>query len=182
MPRRRAFSLRGFVPAYVWAAASHVMGVWKLRAYLQVLPPVADRDKRITLGDDFVLHGEHPPTWRGRGHRALLEQGAARAHRLDRGRDVYNAFLLFAPDPLHLAIDLLRRGHAARRIHVDDDGLDGIVIGKFLKLRDDLFRRENYAIEIDDSNLGPEAGKRFFIVPAKAQVDQRKDGDYEQRT
>ena len=32
------------------------------------------------------------------------------------------------------------------------------------------FRRENYAVELDNGNLRPEAGKRFFIMAAKTQI------------
>ncbi len=64
---------------------------------------------------------------------------------------------------------------------MNDDGLDGIVIGKLLELGDDLLGRENYAIEFNHANLGPEAGKRFFIPAAETQVHQRKHTHHEQR-
>ena len=64
---------------------------------------------------------------------------------------------------------------------MNDDGFDGIVIGKLLQLGDDLFGGKNHAIEIDDGNLGTEAGKRFFRIPAaKTHVDQREHTDGEQ--
>src|SRR5271169_2697311 len=59
---------------------------------------------------------------------------------------------------------------------MDDDGLDGIVIGKLLELGDYLLGRKNYAIEFNDSNLGAEAGKRLIIAGAKTQIDERKHG------
>src|SRR6266446_1616066 len=64
---------------------------------------------------------------------------------------------------------------------MDDDGLDGVVIGKLLELLDDLLGRENYAIEFNHGNPGSEAGKRFFILAAKAQEHQREHCDDEQR-
>src|SRR6266403_2529933 len=64
---------------------------------------------------------------------------------------------------------------------MDDDGLDGVVIGKLLELLDDLLGRENYAIEFNHGNPGPEAGKRFFIPAAKTQEHQREHCDDEQR-
>src|ERR1700730_7141821 len=64
---------------------------------------------------------------------------------------------------------------------MDDDGLDGIVIGKLLKLWNDLLGRENYAIEFHHGNPGPKAGKRLFILAAETQENQRKHCDDEQR-
>ena len=60
---------------------------------------------------------------------------------------------------------------------MNNDGLDGIVIGKLLELGHDLLGRENYAIEFDHGDLGAEAGKRFFVAAAaKAKVDKSDDG------
>src|SRR6267378_7249132 len=64
---------------------------------------------------------------------------------------------------------------------MNDDGFDGIVLGELLKLWNDLLGRENYAIEFNHGNPGPEAGKRFFILAPKTQVHQRKDSHHEQR-
>ena len=64
---------------------------------------------------------------------------------------------------------------------MNDDGLHGIIIGKLLKLGDDLLGRENYAIEFNHRNPGAEAGKRFFIPAAKTEIYQRKHGHHEQR-
>ncbi len=63
---------------------------------------------------------------------------------------------------------------------MNDDGLDGIVIGKLLELGDDLLGRKNYAIQLNHGDLGAEAGKRFFLRTAKTQIDQRKHGHREQ--
>src|SRR5580704_6516393 len=64
---------------------------------------------------------------------------------------------------------------------MNNDGLDGVVVGKLLKLGDDLLGRENHAIEFDDSNLGTEAGKRLLILAAETQVHQSKYRRHEQR-
>ncbi len=64
---------------------------------------------------------------------------------------------------------------------MNDDGLDGIVIGKLFQLGDDLLGRENYAVQFNHRDLGAEARKRFFIPAAETQIDQRKHRHHEQR-
>src|SRR5208283_4562266 len=63
---------------------------------------------------------------------------------------------------------------------MNDDGLNGIVIGKLFKLGNDLLGRKNHAVKFNHGNLGAETGKRFFIVAAKTQIHQRKHRDHEQ--
>ena len=64
---------------------------------------------------------------------------------------------------------------------MNDDGFDGIVVGKLFELGNDLLGREDYAVEFDDANLGAEAGKGIFIGSAKAHIYQRKDRSDKQR-
>src|SRR5258708_39979306 len=72
---------------------------------------------------------------------------AARAHGLNGN---HNALLLLVADTLDLAINLFRRGHtAARRVDVQNDGLDGRVVAKLLELSDHRLRRKNHAVKID---------------------------------
>ena len=61
---------------------------------------------------------------------------------------------------------------------MDDDGLDGTVVGELLQLRNDLLGREDHAFQIDDGDLVPEPGECFLIMATETQVNQREDGDH----
>ena len=81
---------------------------------------------------------------------------AAGAHGFDRS---HNVFLLLVADAFDLAVNFFRRSHsAAGRIHVDDDGFDGIVIAKFLDLLHHRAGIENDAFQFDHANLVPKTG------------------------
>ena len=95
-----------------------------------------------------------------------------------------NALLLLVADALDLAVNLFRRSHAAaRRVHVDDDGLDGVIVGEFLQLLHDDLGRKNHALEIHYSDLVAKAGERgLAVIPVvHGDVDQREDGENEEK-
>src|SRR5450432_1564830 len=104
---------------------------------------------------------------------------AAGAHGFNRGHD---ALLLLVADALDFAIDFFRRSHAAaRRIHVNNDRLDGIVVGKTLQLADDFVGIKNHAVEINDADLvseGVEPG--LLLVRVHCNINQSKDGQHKE--
>src|SRR5882724_2034411 len=113
----------------------------------------------------------------GRGRDVV---SAAGAHGFDRG---YNVFLLLIADAFDLAVDLFRRSHTAtRRIDMNNDGFDGVVIAEFLNL---LYHRagvENDAFQFDHANLVPKTGTQRGVVSTcmQGEIDQRKHGQHEE--
>src|SRR5207249_6561362 len=104
--------------------------------------------------------------------------GAARAHAFNGGD---YALLLFVAKALDGAINFFGSGYsAARRIHVDDDRLDGIILAEFLELGNDRARIKNNSFEVHDADLVTEAMKRgAFPAGMEHKVDQREDCQYE---
>ena len=90
-------------------------------------------------------------------------------------------FLLLA-NALHFAINLFRRRHAsARRIHVQNDGLDRRIVAKLLQLPDDWLWRQNHAIEIDHADAVAKAAEPGFAAArVQRQIDQGKHGQHEE--
>jgi len=75
-------------------------------------------------------------------------------------------FLLLIADAFDLAVDLFRRSHTAtRRIDMNNDGFDGVVIAEFLNL---LYHRagvENDAFQFDHANLVPKLARSEALSP-----------------
>ena len=62
--------------------------------------------------------------------------------------DDHDALFLHVADALDFAINFFRRSHAtARRIYMNDDGFDGIVIAELLELSDDSFGIQDDAFQ-----------------------------------
>src|SRR5207237_10683888 len=86
-------------------------------------------------------------------------------------------------DASHLARDLFRSCCAAsRRIHVQDDGFDGIVIGEFLQPLDGLLSINDDAFQVHDANFVAMATVfGILLAGADAEVNQRKDREEEEK-
>src|SRR6185503_20022720 len=98
---------------------------------------------------------------------------AARANCLDRRDDV---FLLLVANALDLAIDFFGRGHAtAGRVHVDDDGLDRVVISQLAQLFHRFRGAEDDTVEIDDTDLIAEEA-RLLSTCMEGEKHQREHG------
>src|SRR6202034_2765389 len=89
---------------------------------------------------------------------------------------------LLAADALDFAINLLRRSHAAAgRVHMNNNGLDGRVLGKLLELANHRLRRQNHAVEIDHADAIAEAGHAGVgSTRMQRDVDQREYGQHEE--
>src|ERR1700682_5611414 len=105
--------------------------------------------------------------------------GTTGTHGLDRD---HNALLFLLTDAPDLAINLFRRSHtAAGRVDVENDGLDGRVVAKFLELSDHRLRRKNYAVKIDYADAVAEAPNAGFATSCmQRKVDQREHRQHEE--
>ena len=93
----------------------------------------------------------------------------------------HHRLLVLVADPQNLAIDFLGgRRSAAGRVHVDDDRLDGAVIGKLVQLLDDLLGIDDDAFQVDHADLVAKAAEAVFLLRADGEVDQGKDSDEEE--
>ena len=64
---------------------------------------------------------------------------------------------------------------------MEDDGLDGIVVGEPLKLRDHRLGLDDDALDVDHANLIAETAKGFLsLSSAQAQVNQREHRENEE--
>src|SRR5579864_380320 len=123
-------------------------------------------DYATVVGIDFISRG-----------RNVI--GAAGPNRLDRGNDV---LLLFVTDALDLAVNLLRCGDSAPRgIHVDDDGLDGIIISKFAQLLDGFARVSDHALQVHNSDLvAKSVNSGLLAARMQRDINQAEHGQYKE--
>ena len=64
---------------------------------------------------------------------------------------------------------------------MQDDGLDGVVVGEFLELGDHRLGLDDHAFEVDDADLVAEAAEGLVsLSAAQAHVNKRKDGQHEE--
>src|SRR5205085_8903636 len=97
---------------------------------------------------------------------------AARAYGLYGGDD---ALLVLLADALHRFIDLFRSGHAAARsVHVQHDGLDGIVFAKLLEFLRDGLRLNDHAFQIDNADLVAEGELGVLAVTVRSDDQERE--------
>src|SRR5262249_38082590 len=100
------------------------------------------------------------------------------SHRLNGRGDI---FFLLITDALDFAVDFLRRSNpATRRIYMDDDRLDGIVVGQLAQLIHSFCGTQDDSVEIDDTDLLPEQACPLAGCAAENQKHQRKHGQNEE--
>src|SRR5207302_9667823 len=106
--------------------------------------------------------------------------GAARPDGFD---GCYDALILFVADTLALTVNLFGGGYASpRRVDMQDDGFDGVVVTIFLELVDYGFRVQDDALEVDNCDLVAEAaGKGSLLSAAQGNVDQRENRQNEEK-
>src|SRR5581483_9829986 len=88
--------------------------------------------------------------------------------------------MLFVANAFHFAINFFRGSHPApRRVYVDNNRLDGIVIPKFFKFFNNCLRIEDHAFQINHADLVPKTVQpgTFIVTSMHGQINQ---GEYRQ--
>ncbi len=68
-----------------------------------------------------------------------------------------------------------------RRIHVNNDRLDGIVVGKALELANHLIGIENHAVQINDADLVSEGVEPSLLSPrVDRNINQSEHGQHKE--
>src|SRR4051794_14750771 len=90
--------------------------------------------------------------------------------------------MLHIANPFYFAVNFFRGRHsAARRIHMNDDRLDGIIISEPADVLDNSARIDDYAIKIYHSNLVTESvNAGLTSAGMQRDVDQSEYGQHEE--
>src|SRR5438270_9916811 len=90
--------------------------------------------------------------------------------------------MLHIANPFYFTVNFFRGRHsAARRIHMNDDGFDGIVVSKPAHVLDNFTGINDHAIKIYDSNLVTESvNAGLTSAGMQRDVDQSEYGQHEE--